>query len=746
MPRLKPPFFPAAKGLYLQPTIVNNVETLSNLPWIIINGGDAFTALGAEASKGTRMFAVSGPRQPARRVRGASTASRRSASSSTRPCTGGGIRGGHAAQGVHPRRRVGAVVLPRSTSTCRSRSRRVDKAGSMLGSGAIVVMDDTTDAVKACLRVVRFFARESLRQVHAVPRGHELAREDPAAHPRRPRPARATSTCCSTCATTSAPASPGRPGRPRSARSARRPPRPSPRRSSASATSSRPTSTATVESRSTRRRPSRRPRRCLTRRPRHAEPDQTTVHRHHRRPRHRGQARASCSSTPPSAHGIYIPRFCYHPRMEPVGMCRMCLVEVDTGRGPGAAAVLHDRVAPEHEGRHRLARSPRRRRTGVLEFLLINHPLDCPVCDKGGECPLQDQTMAYGPGESRFVEEKRHYEKPIPISDLVLPRPRALHPLRPLHPLRQGGGRRPADPLHQPRQRDRRSTPSPTSRSRRTSAATRCRSARSGALTAKPYRFKARPWDLEQVESPPARRARSGCRIVDRVEPRTRCCATRASTSTRSTGAGCATRAASTSRRSNSDDRLGAPRCVPRRATSSSRRPLGRGARRRRRRHPRGRRRAAGPTSVGRARRRPPAPTRTPTPGPSWPRASSAPTTSTPSSATACRPRSCSACPGHHRRGVRAGGTVVLLGPDLKEELPVLYLRLRHAGARTSASACSSWPSTTPASRAGHGVVALPARRDRRAHPGGASTADRCRRGRRRSSGRAAGDLLGPVR
>ena len=56
---------------------------------------------------------------------------------------------------------------------------------------------------------------------------------------------------------------------------------------------------------------------------------------------------------------------------------------------------------------------------GVLEFLLVNHPLDCPVCDKGGECPLQDQTLAYGPGESRFVEEKRHWDKPIPISELV---------------------------------------------------------------------------------------------------------------------------------------------------------------------------------------------------------------------------------------------------------------------------------------------------------------------------------------
>ena len=56
----------------------------------------------------------------------------------------------------------------------------------------------------------------------------------------------------------------------------------------------------------------------------------------------------------------------------------------------------------------------------MLEFLLVNHPLDCPVCDKGGECPLQDQTLAYGPGESRFVEEKRHFAKPIPICDLVL--------------------------------------------------------------------------------------------------------------------------------------------------------------------------------------------------------------------------------------------------------------------------------------------------------------------------------------
>ena len=67
-----------------------------------------------------------------------------------------------------------------------------------------------------------------------------------------------------------------------------------------------------------------------------------------------------------------------------------------------------------------LGRRCKKAQDGVLEFLLVNHPLDCPVCDKGGECPLQDQTLAYGPGESRFVEEKRHWAKPIPISELVL--------------------------------------------------------------------------------------------------------------------------------------------------------------------------------------------------------------------------------------------------------------------------------------------------------------------------------------
>ena len=116
--------------------------------------------------------------------------------------------------------------------------------------------------------------------------------------------------------------------------------------------------------------------------------------------------------------GEYVPRFCYHERMTPVGKCRMCLVECDSGRGPAVTVSCMVPVAPDMKVD---TESPttKRMQEGILELLLANHPLDCPVCDKGGECPLQDQAFSHGPGESRFVEEKRHYEKPIAISDLV---------------------------------------------------------------------------------------------------------------------------------------------------------------------------------------------------------------------------------------------------------------------------------------------------------------------------------------
>jgi NADH-quinone oxidoreductase subunit G len=116
-------------------------------------------------------------------------------------------------------------------------------------------------------------------------------------------------------------------------------------------------------------------------------------------------------------NGVYIPRFCWHERMKPVGMCRMCLVQVDGVRGypPACTTPVTDGMVVYTQND-----TVEKIQDGVLEFLLINHPLDCPVCDRGGECPLQDQTLAFGPGESRFVEEKRHFTKPISLSDLVL--------------------------------------------------------------------------------------------------------------------------------------------------------------------------------------------------------------------------------------------------------------------------------------------------------------------------------------
>jgi NADH-quinone oxidoreductase subunit F len=157
MPRLKPPYFPAAKGLYMQPTIVNNVETLANLPWIIRNGADAYTAYGAESSRGTRMFAVSGHvKKPGVYEVEFGTTTFRDLIYGT--C--GGIRGSHTLKAFIP----GGASAPwfyEEHLDLPLESKAVGDAGSMLGSGAIVVMDDTTDAVKAAWRVVRFFARES---------------------------------------------------------------------------------------------------------------------------------------------------------------------------------------------------------------------------------------------------------------------------------------------------------------------------------------------------------------------------------------------------------------------------------------------------------------------------------------------------------------------------------------------------------------------------------------------------------
>src|SRR5271157_3175394 len=115
------------------------------------------------------------------------------------------------------------------------------------------------------------------------------------------------------------------------------------------------------------------------------------------------------------AAGAEIPRFCYHERLSIAGNCRMCLVEVKGGPKPVASCawgVRDCRPGPKGEPPEISTRSPmvKKAREGVMEFLLINHPLDCPICDQGGECDLQDQAMAYGVDQSRFRENKRAVE------------------------------------------------------------------------------------------------------------------------------------------------------------------------------------------------------------------------------------------------------------------------------------------------------------------------------------------------
>ncbi|MDG2428869.1 MAG: NADH-quinone oxidoreductase subunit NuoG [Acidimicrobiales bacterium] len=197
--------------------------------------------------------------------------------------------------------------------------------------------------------------------------------------------------------------------------------------------------------------------------------------------------------------GTYIPRFCHHSRMKPVGMCRMCIVEVDTGRGPALQPSCMLECSP---GMTVDTESDLTKKTqdGVLEFLLINHPLDCPVCDKGGECPLQDQTMAFGPGESRFVEEKRHFEKPIPVnSNVHLDRERCILCDRCTRFAGEVAGDQLIHFMDRGGQTQVNTFPDqPFSSYFSGNTVQICPV---GALTAAPYRFKARPWDLEEVES-----------------------------------------------------------------------------------------------------------------------------------------------------------------------------------------------------------------------------------------------------
>ncbi len=209
--------------------------------------------------------------------------------------------------------------------------------------------------------------------------------------------------------------------------------------------------------------------------------------------------------------GTYIPRFCYHPRMESVGVCRMCLVEVDGPRGatlqPSCFVGCTDGMVVTTD-----SEKVKKAQDGVLEFLLANHPLDCPVCDKGGECPLQDQTLAHGSGETRFIEEKRHFAKPISIGELVLlDRERCIQCSRCTRFAAEVAGDAAIDFAGRGDQIE--VAPFPTEPFDSVFSGNTVQICPVGALTAKPYRFAARPWDLDQVESTCTTCA-VGCRVA----------------------------------------------------------------------------------------------------------------------------------------------------------------------------------------------------------------------------------------
>ena len=203
--------------------------------------------------------------------------------------------------------------------------------------------------------------------------------------------------------------------------------------------------------------------------------------------------------------GIEIPRFCFHERLSVAGNCRMCLVEVKGGppkpTASCAMAVRDLRPGPNGEAPVVLTTSPmvKKAREGVMEFLLINHPLDCPICDQGGECDLQDQAMAYGVDTSRYAENKRAVEDKY-IGPLVsTSMNRCIHCTRCVRFTSEVAGVQDLGAIG--RGEDMEITTyleKAMSSEMQANVVDLCPV---GALTSKPYKHKARPWELTKTDS-----------------------------------------------------------------------------------------------------------------------------------------------------------------------------------------------------------------------------------------------------
>jgi NADH-quinone oxidoreductase subunit G len=208
--------------------------------------------------------------------------------------------------------------------------------------------------------------------------------------------------------------------------------------------------------------------------------------------------------------GIEVPRFCDHPLLDPVAACRACLIEVEgmPKPQPACAQVLSDGMNVKTQYASEVARLAQE---GVMEFLLLNHPLDCPVCDKGGECPLQNQAMSVGRPETRFDGEKREFEKPVNVNaQVLLDRERCVSCARCTRFAEQIAG----DPSLELLQRGAKQmvgtaddTPFESYYSGNT-----VQICPVGALTSASYRFRSRPFDLVSVPTA-CEHCASGCSL-----------------------------------------------------------------------------------------------------------------------------------------------------------------------------------------------------------------------------------------
>ncbi|MEJ2208177.1 MAG: NADH-quinone oxidoreductase subunit NuoG [Anaerolineae bacterium] len=199
-----------------------------------------------------------------------------------------------------------------------------------------------------------------------------------------------------------------------------------------------------------------------------------------------------------TAAGIHIPTFCHHEKLVPVGACRMCLVEIE-----GLVALQTSCTTPVREGMvvkvHTSETAVEARRANI-EFLLTNHPLDCPVCDKGGECPLQNQAMADGPGRSRYIEPKRHKLKRFPLGEfIVLDQERCVLCWRCIRYLDEWADDHELDLFG--RGADTRLQTFDNRPLRSKWQGNTIDICPVGALTSRDFRFEARPWELANVPS-----------------------------------------------------------------------------------------------------------------------------------------------------------------------------------------------------------------------------------------------------